>query len=205
MRTSAGQARATQRWDTLVLGIGNLLWADEGFGVRALEALNAAYRFPDNVRLMDGGTQGIFLLPWVRDAKRLLIFDAIDFGLAPATLKVIRGDDVPRYMGVKKVSMHQAGFQEVLMSAQLSGEFPEQLALIGVQPALLDDYGGSLTPGIRKQLDPAVETACGILRDWGVAAQRRPAPLAADELVGPGALDIGDYEGNRPSIEVTPR
>lgn len=91
------------------------------------------------------------------------------------------------------------------MSAQLSGEFPEQLALIGVQPALLDDYGGSLTPGIRKQLDPAVETACGILRDWGVAAQRRPAPLAADELVGPGALDIGDYEGNRPSIEVTPR
>lgn len=205
MRTSAGQARATQRWDTLVLGIGNLLWADEGFGVRALEALNAAYRFPDNVRLMDGGTQGIFLLPWVRDAIRLLIFDAIDFGLAPATLKVIRGDDVPRYMGVKKVSMHQAGFQEVLMSAQLSGEFPEQLALIGVQPALLDDYGGSLTPGIRKQLDPAVETACGILRDWGVAAQRRPAPLAADELVGPGALDIGDYEGNRPSIEVTPR
>lgn len=205
MRTSAGQARATQRWDTLVLGIGNLLWADEGFGVRALEALNAAYQFADNVRLMDGGTQGIFLLPWVRDAKRLLIFDAIDFGLAPATLKVIRGDDVPRYMGVKKVSMHQAGFQEVLMSAQLSGEFPEQLALIGVQPALLDDYGGSLTPGIRKQLDPAVETACGILRDWGVAAQRRPAPLAADELVGPGALDIGDYEGNRPSIEVTPR
>lgn len=205
MRTSAGQARATHRWDTLVLGIGNLLWADEGFGVRALEALNAAYQFADNVRLMDGGTQGIFLLPWVRDAKRLLIFDAIDFGLAPATLKVIRGDDVPRYMGVKKVSMHQAGFQEVLMSAQLSGEFPEQLALIGVQPALLDDYGGSLTPGIRKQLDPAVETACGILRDWGVAAQRRPAPLAADELVGPGALDIGDYEGNRPSIEVTPR
>lgn len=205
MTTPAGQARATQRWDTLVLGIGNLLWADEGFGVRALEALNAAYQFADNVRLMDGGTQGIFLLPWVRDAKRLLIFDAIDFGLAPATLKVIRGDDVPRYMGVKKVSMHQAGFQEVLMSAQLSGEFPEQLALIGVQPALLDDYGGSLTPGIRKQLDPAVETACGILRDWGVAAQRRPAPLAADELVGPGALDIGDYEGNRPSIEVTPR
>ena len=39
---------------TLVLGIGNLLWADEGFGVRAIEALNARYRFPNHVQLMDG-------------------------------------------------------------------------------------------------------------------------------------------------------
>ena len=73
-------------WTTLVLGIGNLLWADEGFGVRCVEHLNAGYEFPESVRVMDGGTQGIFLLPWVRSARRLLLFDAIDFGLPPATL-----------------------------------------------------------------------------------------------------------------------
>jgi hydrogenase maturation protease len=43
--------------NVLILGIGNLLWADEGFGVRALEALQRHYRFPENVRLMDGGTR----------------------------------------------------------------------------------------------------------------------------------------------------
>ena len=130
--------------DTLILGIGNILWADEGFGVRCVEALNARYAFDDNVRLMDGGTQGLFLLPWVTDVSRLLIFDAIDFGLAPGALRVLRDDDVPQYMGVKKVSMHQTGFQEVLMSAKLLRDHPQQLALIGVQPELLDDYGGSL-------------------------------------------------------------
>ena len=78
-------------WTILVLGIGNLLWADEGFGVRCVEQLNAGYDFPESVRVMDGGTQGIFLLPWVRSASRLLIFDAIDFGLEPATLKLITG------------------------------------------------------------------------------------------------------------------
>ena len=52
-------------YETLVLGIGNVLWADEGFGIRAVEALHARYSFPDDVRVMDGGTQGIFLLPWV--------------------------------------------------------------------------------------------------------------------------------------------
>lgn len=185
-------------WDTLVLGIGNVLWADEGFGVRCVEALNAACVFPDAVRVMDGGTQGIFLLPWVRSASRLLVFDAIDFGLEPATLQLITGDDVPRYMGAKKVSMHQAGFQEVLSSAQLSGEFPSALALVGVQPQLLDDYGGSLTAAVRAQIEPALDLALSVLAGWGIQFRNRAEPLAAAELTGPDALSIGGYESGRP-------
>lgn len=199
MHSLNNQPDASSTWMTLVLGIGNVLWADEGFGVRAVEHLNSRYQFPDDTRLMDGGTQGIFLLPWVRSATRLLIFDAIDFGLAPSTLKIIRGDDVPRYMGAKKVSMHQAGFQEVLSSAQLAGEFPDDIVLIGVQPELLDDYGGSLTDCVRRQLDPAIDMACEVLRDWGIEIQARPWPLATGDALSPGALDIGDYERGRPA------
>lgn len=200
MTDATGPYAQEESWDTLVLGIGNLLWADEGFGVRAVEHLHAGFAFPDNVRVMDGGTQGIFLLPWVRSASRLLIFDAIDFGLEPATLKLIRGEDVPRYMGAKKVSMHQAGFQEVLSSAQLSGDFPAELALIGVQPELLNDYGGSLTAAVRERVEPAVRLACDVLRDWGVDVVPRAEPLAADDLTGPDALAIGDYETGRPIL-----
>ena len=185
-------------FDTLILGIGNVLWADEGFGVRCIEALNERYEFEPGVRLMDGGTQGIFLLPWVRSAGRLLIFDAIDFGLAPATLKLIIGDAVPSYMAAKKVSMHQAGFQEVLSSAKLSGEFPGQVALVGVQPAILNDYGGSLTPGVKAQVEPALTLAREVLQDWGIEFERRKTVLPARERTGPGALAIHDYEHGRP-------
>ncbi len=187
-------------FDTLVLGIGNLLYADEGFGVRAVEALNARYAFPDSVRVMDGGTQGIFLLPWVCSAQRLLILDAVDFGMPPATLRVVRGDDVPCFMGAKKVSMHQAGFQEVLASADLAGSLPAELALVGVQPALLSDYGGSLTSGVRGRIDEAVELACEVLRDWGIRPARRDAPLSGTEHIGPTALDMRDYELGRPVL-----
>lgn len=187
-------------WDTLILGIGNVLYADEGFGVRCVENLHARYVFPESVNVMDGGTQGIFLLPWVRSARRLLIFDAIDFGLEPTTLKLIVGDDVPRYMGAKKVSMHQAGFQEVLSSAALTGDFPSELALVGVQPELLNDYGGSLTAGVKAQIDPATELACTVLRGWGVAYRMRPEPLKAGEVIGPNALDMADYESGRPDL-----
>ena len=50
------------RCEALVLGIGNVLWADEGFGVRAVEALHAAFAFPAGVVLQDGGTLGLNLL-----------------------------------------------------------------------------------------------------------------------------------------------
>jgi len=187
-------------FETLILGIGNVLWADEGFGIRTIEALHKRYTFPDSVRVMDGGTQGIFLLPWVRNAQRLLIFDAVDFGLAPATLKVIRGDDVPRFMGAKKVSMHQTGFQEVLASADLAGDLPLQLVLIGVQPELLDDYGGSLRPSVKARIDPAIQLGLKILDEWNVSGRLRDQSLTREDHIGPAALDMQDYENDRPSI-----
>ena len=64
----------------LVLGIGNVLWADEGFGVRAVEALHEAWALPGDVTLMDGGTQGLVLLSEVTAHSHVLVFDAVDFG-----------------------------------------------------------------------------------------------------------------------------
>lgn len=87
----------------LVLGIGNILWADEGFGVRCAEALAEHYVMPDHVTVMDGGTQGLYLLPYVEEAKRLLVFDAVDYGDPPSTLRIVVGDEVPRFMGAKKM------------------------------------------------------------------------------------------------------
>jgi hydrogenase maturation protease len=194
------QASLTEPAPVLVLGIGNVLWADEGFGVRAVEALNAGWSFPEHVRLMDGGTQGMGLLAPVCEARRLLILDAVDFGRVPGTLQLIRDAAVPSYLGAKKVSMHQTGFQEVLASARMLGELPATLALIGVQPVELDDYGGSLRPEVRARLPEAVELAIEVLRGWGVRAEARAGAPEPWELTGPPALDLGDYEAGRPGV-----
>ncbi|MEJ2604417.1 MAG: HyaD/HybD family hydrogenase maturation endopeptidase [Gammaproteobacteria bacterium] len=190
-------------YETLILGIGNPLWADEGFGVRAAEELNASYEFPPDVRVMDGGTLGLFLLPYVRAARKLLIFDAIDFGLEPAEMKVIVGDEVPKYLGVKKMSMHQTSFQEVLASAQMFGEGPEQLALVGVQPELLNDYGGSLRDSVKARLPQALAEGVRILQEWGIEYRKRDKPLAKTDLTGPDAINMEDYETGRPDTKET--
>ncbi len=190
-------------FDVLVLGIGNVLWADEGFGVRAVQSLHAAYAFPANVRIMDGGTQGMFLLPYVQQASRLLVFDAIDFALPPGEMRLIRNNDVPRYMGAKKVSMHQTGFQEVLASASLTGQYPDELALIGVQPVELDDYGGSLRPVVKARLPEAVRLGVEVLAEWGVKAEKRQSALAGSERLGPPELEMAPYERTRSPVPDT--
>lgn len=177
----------------LILGIGNLLWADEGFGVRAVEALNERWRFPDQVRLLDGGTQGLSLVQHVQEARRLIVFDAIDYGLPPGTMRIILNGEVPLYLGVKKMSLHQTGFQEVLACARLTGHYPDELVLIGVQPVELDDFGGSLRSEVKARIEPALGAALEWLARWGVTPEPR---LDAAPPLGPESLNIHAYEGS---------
>jgi len=165
----------------LVLGVGNLLWADEGFGVRAVQALHRQWHFPAQVTLMDGGTQGLNLLPHVQEAHKLIVFDAIDYGLPPGTLRVLSNKEVPRFMGAKKLSLHQTGFQEVLAIAELTGSLPDELVLIGVQPEDFEDYGGNLRPAVSAQVQPALEIALTCLRRWGIKPELQNEGLGAME------------------------
>ena len=178
----------------LVLGIGNLLWADEGFGVRAVQALHAAWEAP-GVRMVDGGTQGLYLLDFLCAASHVIVLDAIDFALAPGTLKVLRDADIPAWSDTV-MSLHQTSFQELLSLAHLRERFPRRLTLIGVQPKVLDDLGGSLSEVVHARLPEAVALAVAELGAWGVAVQRRSSP--PPETLGASCLDLGAYEAERP-------
>lgn len=182
----------------LVLGIGNILWADEGFGVRCVEALNALWEFPPQVELMDGGTQGLYLLPYVQEADCLLVFDAVDYGDPAGTMREVIGDQVPRFMGAKKMSLHQTGFQEVLMAAELTNKLPAELVLIGVQPEELEDYGGSLRDVVKARIAPSLKLALSWLERWGATPVARQE--AAEGINNP-ALALALYEGERPPAD----
>jgi len=186
----------------LVLGIGNVLWADEGFGPRCVEALAQRHSFPDHVRLLDGGTQGLYLLPFLEEVGALLIFDAVDYGLAPGTLKIVRDADVPAFMGAKKMSLHQTGFQDVLATAALKGCLPGRMTLIGCQPEELEDYGGGLTATVAARIDDALAEGVGELGRWGIAL--RPGTTDTDDLADP-SIRRDAYESGRPSADAACR
>lgn len=189
--------------NVLLLGIGNLLWADEGFGVRVIETLLKNYTFPDNVTVLDGGTQGMYLVQHIQECEILIVFDAIDFALPPGSLKLIYNDDVPNFMGAKKMSLHQTGFQEVLAMAQMLGQYPKHLLLIGVQPVELDDYGGSLRPQVKAQIQPAIDCALQYLEKFAI--QIRPLESNTNVTLADPMLDMHRYEAERPADSVACR
>jgi hydrogenase maturation protease len=185
----------------VILGLGNVLWADEGFGVRAAEALHAGYALPDDVDVVDGGTQGFALMEYVTGTERLLVFDAVDFGLVPGTLKVLRDAEVPAW-GSVKLSPHQNGFEELLAVAQLRDSAPARITVVGVQPERLDDFGGSLSACVRAQIPAAVALAVRELEAWGIALRRREGGA---ERINHAALALDAYESGRPAPELACR
>jgi hydrogenase maturation protease len=182
----------------LVLGIGNVLWADEGFGVRSVQALHQGWHTPEHVQVVDGGTQGLYLLDHVCEASHVIVLDAIDFGLPPGTLKVFRDGEVPVWSDTV-MSLHQASFQELLSLARLRDRFPKHITLIGVQPHILDDLGGSLSDLVRPRVDEAVALAVAELQAWGVPVSPRSSP--PEDTLSATALDLRFYEGGRPSAD----
>ena len=181
--------------ETLILGIGNVLWADEGFGVRCVERLSELRSFDDTVRLLDGGTQGLYLLPFLEEASRMIVFDAVDYGLQPGEMKIVHNDEVPSFMGAKKMSLHQTGFQDVIATAQLMGYCPETLLLIGCQPEELEDYGGGLRDVVAAQIEPSLKIALERLKEWGIEARKGQGD---QRLLADASIMRDAYEKGRP-------
>jgi len=188
--------------DALILGVGNILWADEGFGVRCAEHFARHWSLPEGALVMDGGTQGLALVNELAEARRILIFDAVDAGLEPAELVTVRGADVPKFAVGKKMSLHQTSMMELLQLAEFMGGPPEAITLVGCQPVELEDYGGGLTEAVAARLPEAVERAVAELAEWGIAP--RPGHGSVDDLM-PGAVAQAPYETARPDAEAACR
>ena len=181
----------------LVLGVGNILWADEGFGVRCVEAFEQRFAPCEQLTVADGGTQGLYLVDLLRDHDPVVIFDAVDFGDSPGTLRLVEDDDIPAFVGAHKMSLHQAGLQDVIACAKLLGGCAANMLLIGVQPVELEDYGGSLRPQVRQRIPEALDIAAAYLARHDLALAPREGG-GENSVITPG-LDLASYEAGRPA------
>ena len=149
----------------LVLGLGNPIMGDDGLGLVALERLRRGWRLPRSVRLADGGTWGMNLLPLIEDAERVLFLDAIDAGRPPGTAVELEREDLPRALA-HKLSPHQIDLREVLAVAELRGTLPSDMVAIGLQPARVEMACG-LSPELECRLDDLLRAVVERLTLWG--------------------------------------
>jgi len=120
-----------------ILGIGNLIVGDEGFGIHTIQYLEDNYTFPDNVILKDGGTAGIYMSPFLEECDPVLVIDVVDIDAEPGSMHYYSSDDVKAGKISTRMSPHQLGLLEVLEICKLRDAAPEQIEFYGVVPKTL--------------------------------------------------------------------
>ncbi len=152
---------------------------DDGLGLHVLARLQAEWMFDGDVRLIDGGTWGIALLPDIEDSSRLMFLDAINTRRhAPGTVLVLEREQIPLVTDHNKLSPHQVDLREVLAVSDFRGTLPADTCAIGVVPAVLD-ISTELSPVVAAGVDECLARVIDRLRQWGHTCTPREAPANA--------------------------
>ena len=154
-----------------VLGVGNILFTDEGIGVRVVETLEAQYTFAENVKLVDGGVLGMSLLAVVSDADHLIVVDAVKNGGKPGSLYRLEGEEIPKRI-LGKNSLHQVDLLESLTLCQVFEKVPETI-ILGVEPEDIETLCIELTDTIKEKLTPLSNMVLKELERLGAAYEHR--------------------------------
>lgn len=169
----------------LILGLGNVLCGDDGLGSAAIARLRARYEVPDGVSIEDGGTLGLALLPYLEDAEKAILVDAISTDDPPGSFVRLEGDDVGPAIA-NRLSVHQVGVADLLDAARWRGRLPEELVLLGLVPETIE-LGLRRSPRVEAHLPELVQRIVEEARALGFALsllRNDEAPAAS------GSLDV---------------
>jgi hydrogenase maturation protease len=146
-----------------VLGLGNLIYADDGAGIAAIERLRSHPGLPRGVELVDGGLFGVQVVSLIENSSRLLVLDAVDVGAEAGTVVRMTGGDLeglPRGRGA-----HELGVSDILSLLRLRDQLPDEVVLLGIQPASIE-LSASLSPEVEEGLGSLVAASLRQLNRW---------------------------------------
>jgi hydrogenase maturation protease len=155
----------------LVLGLGNILLADEGIGAHVAQLLQKE-PLPANVEIVDGGTAALDALLLAQRAEKLIVIDALRAGGKPGSIyrakfqagekdklaEILAGQDG------SKISLHQVGLMDALTVTERLNCLPEEIVVIGVEPAEVG-YGLELTDEIERKIPEIIDTVVKEIED----------------------------------------
>ncbi len=162
-----------------VLGLGNVLMGDDAFGPYVVRLLQAGWEFPPDVSVQDVGTPGLDLAPFVAEVQALVLVDIVRGDQPPGTLRAHRRDEILKHAPPPRVSPHDPGVKETLITLQLAGQAPSEVFLIGAVPHDTEMRVG-LSPPVQAAVPAVIEKVLEELERLGSPAVRRPTPLAPD-------------------------
>lgn len=162
----------TNRNKVTILGIGNILMGDEGFGVHFVRWFSKRYRTPDGVRIVDGGTLGYALLDIICSCDHLIVVDILKVQDTPGSIYRFTKEEMDLHMP-PPTSAHEVTFPDVLFKTELMGESPETIFLC-VVPHHYKDLDLDMTPHLHEKFSDVEKLLIAELEKLNIHPERLP-------------------------------
>ncbi len=163
-----------------VLGLGSVLMGDDGLGPWALAWLEARWRFPDSVELLDVGTPGPEFFEHLEGADAVIVVDTVKArGGRPGELRLFGRQEILDHGVEPRLSPHDPGLGAALHTAELAGTAPTEMLFVGVVPEHVG-MGTEISDTVRAALTAVEEAVVTEFRRLGVGCERRDPPAEPD-------------------------
>jgi len=149
------------RKSVLIIGCGNVLFGDDGFGPEVVEYLKKNYKIPDYIEVMNAGTSIRNILFDIALAQKkpdkIIIIDALDIRKKPGDIFEIEVEDIPENK-IDDFSMHQ------MPTSNLLKELKEHCNVyIKIFSCQIENIPESVSTGISKRLLDSVPKICDMI------------------------------------------
>lgn len=166
-----------------IIGVGNILFRDDGLGIYASQFLAENVDFSPTVDVIDGGTLGMNLLSYFQHYERVIVLDALSVSddSPPGTVYSMPATEL-QAMGAYRQTAHEVEVLQTLEMGALVGGMAE-IQIIAMVPKDIDSVAIGLTEPVECQLPHLVETVVQQLRQWGVVVTSKPSSHGFAKIV----------------------
>jgi hydrogenase maturation protease len=155
-----------------VVGIGNVLLGDDGFGPLVVEMFRCYYECGSNVEVLDLGTPGLDIAPYLYDRDLVILVDAVRADTKPGTICLYREAELANHRAQLHLTGHDPGIQDSLAHLRLAGHAPAELIVVGLMPEWCE-LGEGISPSVLTGAQAAIETIASLLKERGIRCQSR--------------------------------
>jgi len=159
-----------ERNKVTVLGIGNILMGDEGFGVHFVRWFAGRFAASNDLQIVDGGTLGYKLLDMICRCDHLIVVDVLKLDDTPGSIYRFTKEEMELHMPLPTTA-HEVTFPDVLVKCELLGEAPETIFLC-IVPEYYQDLDMDISPFLFEKFADVEKLLLAEMSQIGITPER---------------------------------
>ena len=165
----------------LILGIGNILQKDDGIGVYAATFLEKNFNFSKDIKIVNGGVEGINLYSYFEEYKNILILDSIKLNDEPGSIYLIPSYELSGH-GLNSGGAHEIGVLQCIDMLELQGKVIPDATILGIIPHHIT-FEINLSNTLKEKFNDYIKTALNYLNKNGITATPKEKQTSLEEII----------------------